>query len=523
MTKKDFQNWSREKILYEYKELSKRKKFGIVWEDKREEAAEQCKTHLPVLKEEKKKRILDKNNINHIFIQGDNYHALSVLNYTHKRKIDIIYIDPPYNTGNHDFIYNDSYVDREDRYRHSKWLSFMYKRLRLAKHLLKDDGLFFVSIDDNEYAQLKLICDEVFGELNFKNSIVVSRVKKNIQERDYAKSLNTGHGFVLFYAMPKAQIVIPTKRQIKEERWHAFDAPGIRKTMEYELFGHKPPRNRHWMFSEEKAKELIKSGLLRPSIKSSKPQYKLSASDTTRLDTNWTDLQEGDSKWQFENGEKNIELIKRLIQMHPNKNSTILDFFAGSGTTAHAVLDLNKNYDDKRQFIVCTDNQDNNGSGKKIAQDIAYPRIKKVIDGHSINGKKTDGLGGGLMYLITEFVSGVKTDNDKRIFTTKCAEMLCLAEATFDEVANKKNAFAIYDNQKQMTGIIYDEDAISDFKKEAKKHKKPLVIYVFSYDHTYNEEDFEGLENLRTVKPIPEVILNVYRKIYKELYKPRNL
>lgn len=127
------------------------------------------------------------------------------------------------------------------------------------------------------------------------------------------------------------------------------------------------------------------------------------------------------------------------------------------------------------------------------------------------------------MYLITEFVSGVKTDNDKRIFTTKCAEMLCLAEATFDEVANKKNAFAIYDNQKQMTGIIYDEDAISDFKKEAKKHKKPLVIYVFSYDHTYNEEDFEGLENLRTVKPIPEVILNVYRKIYKELYKPRNL
>ncbi|OGL64474.1 hypothetical protein A2753_03370 [Candidatus Uhrbacteria bacterium RIFCSPHIGHO2_01_FULL_47_11] len=101
--------------------------------------------------------------------------------------------------------------------------------------------------------------------------------------------------------------------------------------------------------------------------------------------------------------------------------------------------------------------------------------------------------------------------------------MLCLVESTFDEVMSKKGAFAIYESPDQMTGIIYDEDAISDFKEEAKKHKKPFVVYVFSYDHTYNEEDFEDLENLRTVKPIPEVILNVYRKIYKELYKPRHL
>jgi len=101
--------------------------------------------------------------------------------------------------------------------------------------------------------------------------------------------------------------------------------------------------------------------------------------------------------------------------------------------------------------------------------------------------------------------------------------MLCLVESTFDQVISKKGLFAIYENQKQMTGIIFDEDAISDFKKEAKKHKKPIVVYVFSYDHTYNEEDFEDLENLKVVKPIPEVILNVYRKIYKELYKPRNL
>ena len=143
--------------------------------------------------------------------------------------------------------------------------------------------------------------------------------------------------------------------------------------------------------------------------------------------------------------------------------------------------------------------------------------------GYGVKGEKINGLGGNLKYFSTKFVDNVKTDNDKRIFTSRCAEMLCLAEATFDEVINKKGAFAIYENHKQMTGIIYDEDAISDFKKEAKKHKRPLVVYVFSYDHTYNEGDFEDLENLRNVKPIPEVILNVYRKIYKELSKPKHL
>jgi len=131
------------------KELKKRKKYGLVWEDKPEK--------LPVLKEVKDKEIItDKNKPVNLLIEGDNYQALSVLNYTHAGKVDVIYIDPPYNTGNKDFIFNDNYVDREDAYRHSKWLSFMEKRLKLAKNLLKDTGVIFISIDDNEVAQLKL-------------------------------------------------------------------------------------------------------------------------------------------------------------------------------------------------------------------------------------------------------------------------------------------------------------------------------------------------------------------------------
>lgn len=117
---------------------------------------------MPVLKEVHDLRIDNADDVDHLIIEGDNYHLLSVLNYTHKGKIDVIYIDPPYNTGNKDFIYNDTYVDKEDDFRHSTWLSFMSKRLKLAKELLKDDGVIFISIDDNEQAQLKLLCDEIF-------------------------------------------------------------------------------------------------------------------------------------------------------------------------------------------------------------------------------------------------------------------------------------------------------------------------------------------------------------------------
>ncbi len=140
------------------KELKKRKKYGLVWEDKSEDVVEMCKKKLPVLKEVKNKEIItDKNKPVNLLIEGDNYHGLSVLNYTHKGKIDVIYIDPPYNTGNKDFKYNDQWVDIEDTYRHSKWLSFMEKRLVLAKNLLKNTGVIFIQIDDNEIAQLKLL------------------------------------------------------------------------------------------------------------------------------------------------------------------------------------------------------------------------------------------------------------------------------------------------------------------------------------------------------------------------------
>ena len=121
--------------------VNTKKKYGLVWEDKPEQVEEELRTKLPILKEVKERAIINdtdtENHPNHILIEGDNLHALTALTFTHEGKIDLIYIDPPYNTGSKDFIYNDHYVDKEDSFRHSKWLSFMNRRLTIAKRLLK--------------------------------------------------------------------------------------------------------------------------------------------------------------------------------------------------------------------------------------------------------------------------------------------------------------------------------------------------------------------------------------------------
>lgn len=375
MSKQKYADLSKTELIQRITALENQKRYGLVWEEEHsvEPFENQAQAGYPALAEIPKNSISANSDQRvHLLIEGENYHALTVLARTYAKAVDVIYIDPPYNTGNNDFRYKDRYVDPEHRYRHSQWLSFMQKRLELARGLLKDTGLFFISIDDNELAQVKLLCDELFGEENYRNSIVVSRVKKNIRERDLVKSLNFGHGTVIFYGRTnQASIQIPTRFHPKKERWHSFDAPGIRRTMEYGLFGQKPPAGRHWMYTEERASELIANGLLRPNSNTGKPEYFLKPSNHTMLDTNWMDIQEGDSSW-ITNGGKNPELIKRILRMHPDKNAVVLDFFAGSGATAQAVVELNAEDGGDRQFILCTNNENN------ICSDVCFPRIRKL-------------------------------------------------------------------------------------------------------------------------------------------------
>lgn len=202
-------------------------------------------------------------------------------------------------------------------------------------------------------------------------------------------------------------------------------------------------------------------------------------------------------------------MIVDVLQITTNKNSLILDFFAGSGTTGQAVLELNQQDKGNRQFILCTNNEN------QICEEVTYPRIKKVIEGYS--DKK--GMPANVKYFKTDYVPYVLTDNDKRTLVSKSTELLCISENTFEVVKQnkKKMDFAIFKNAKQYTTIIYDEDSIENCCDELVKinPKHRVVIYVFSYDHTYDELDFETLNFKFDVKPIPEAILNVYRKISK--------
>ena len=180
-------------------ELLHTKRYGLVWEDKPEDVEERLRKSLPVLIEDKELALVEggEDAPNHILIEGDNLEALTALTYTHEGKIDVIYIDPPYNTKNKDFVYNDKFIDYEDEYRHSKWLSFMSKRLKIARRLLSDKGVIFISIDNNELSQLKLLCDSLFAERNF---IEILKWKRKKQPSFLAKHTAAIMEYVLIYA-----------------------------------------------------------------------------------------------------------------------------------------------------------------------------------------------------------------------------------------------------------------------------------------------------------------------------------
>jgi len=573
MAKKDYFEWSKEELIRELKKMTKQKKYGIIWEDKQEQVALLCKEKLPVLVEDRSKEIkTGETKPMNILIEGDNYHALSVLNYTHKGKIDVIYIDPPYNTGNGEgFIYNDKIVDREDAFRHSKWISFIEKRLRLAKNLLKNKGIVFISIDDNEVAQLKLLCNEIFGEENFICSYVRVSKKGSSMGKFYSPSFD----YVLCYA--KNIKIVPsfafpqTETYVaqfsKSDSYGNYKTAGLYQssldpmrgcanqryfiecpdgslvippgevypghTRDGVKIGPKSRKDKVWRWSvdrylKEKVNLIFIQSKYSPLVdqhgRQSKwnvltKQYLKNEDESKVVPGNiiegslnseaGKELKELNVSFDFP---KPTSLIKYLCRISRfKKDGIILDFFAGSGTTAHAILDLNREDDGNRKFILCTNNENN------ICTEVCYPRVKKVIQNlvKESNGKLVKNLPGNLRYFKTDFVDAEPTDRNKHKMVDKTTEMLCLKEECFDEVM-KDHSFRIFTNgQGKNLGIIYDDDGIVPFKKEAKNQKKKFVVYVFSLDESAREEEFEDVADLVELKPIPAVILNVYNRIFK--------
>jgi adenine-specific DNA-methyltransferase len=170
------------------------KKYGLVWEEHTERVDQEIIDKIPVFTEDKEKMISEAEDKDFNFLlEGDNLHSLYLLEKTHKGKVDVVYIDPPYNTGKKDFKYDDDYVDEEDGFKHSKWLSFMYNRLKVTRNIMSDDGIIFMSIDDNEQAQLKLLSDAVFGE----NSFVISLPRQTKKSGKTTGSFSKNHDYIL--------------------------------------------------------------------------------------------------------------------------------------------------------------------------------------------------------------------------------------------------------------------------------------------------------------------------------------
>lgn len=546
--KNKYETFSREQLIDKILKLEK-ERYGLVWEDKEEEVAKQCDSELPLLKEDCTKEIICDSTLPYnIIIEGDNYHSLYALSFTHPKSIDVIYIDPPYNTGKKkEWKYNDSWVDENDKYRHSKWLSFMSKRLRLAKNLLKNSGIIFISIDNNEVAQLKLLCDSIFGYKNFCGQIIWRKKSGGGQTDDF---FVTEHEYILCYRRTSAfvwvdeTIPISSKgyksednkgkyRLVKLAKWGSAAKREDRPTMYFSLTS--PDKKKiypiapdgtpgRWRVGRKKMKSLIddeliewvedNNGIWTPyekvyydgddvkTLKNRSIYYSVAETgDATRLLTKIFG-----KKDVFENP-KPIELIKELLSH--SQNAIVLDFFAGSASTGHAVLDMNKEDGGNRRFILCTNNENN------ICTEVTYPRIEKVIKGYS----NIKGIHANLKYYTQTFVPVVTSDNDKRELVNRSTEMLCIAENCFELVRERDNHsdFSIFKNAKKQMAIIYDEDSICECIDYLNEHKSELntIIYVFSYDHTYDSEDFKELTINFSVKPIPEAIINVYRKISK--------
>lgn len=543
--------------------LRENKTYGLVWEDKPEDVEERLRDELPILTEVPERAILseDKDAPNHIMIEGDNLEALATLAYTHEGKIDIIYIDPPYNTGNKDFRYNDIYVDKEDSYRHSKWLSFMSRRLKIAKKLLADRGIIFISIDDNEQAQLKLLCDEVFGNKNFVADLIWSNQEGGGSSD--SKLFRIKHEHIIVFSKDISQLDIKGVDITNEDRYKEEDEYSkvrgkyylqklgmgsiqYSESLNYPIIAPDgseiyPSDNNNgkkacWRWSKEKLNWGIENGFI--VIKKSKNIWTVYTKQYLNCDNNgeiiirtqrplgiidkFSSTQaakflESIGLSKLFNYSKPTDLIKYLIDRFVDFNPIILDFFAGSGTTLHATMQLNAEDGGHRQCILVTNNENN------ICEEVTYKRNRRVIQGYTnAKGEEVAGLTkNNLRYYRTGFVGRSRSMQNMRKLVNLATDMLCIKENlykeqnTFGGQNTYKGIFRYFDDGKKQMLVIYREEAIDELVDIIYDMdiSQPIKVYVFSPSEDPWEGSFDDVSDKVELCALPQAIYNTYRRI----------
>jgi adenine-specific DNA-methyltransferase len=376
---------------------------------------------------------------NNLIIEGDNFDALRYLRMTHAGKVKCIYIDPPYNTGNKDFVYNDRFVDKNDAWRHSTWCEFMYQRLLTAKDLLTQDGVIFVSIDDHEFAALRLLMGKVFSDINFVASFIWRKVDS---PNDNKVSITPDHEYIVCFSLSGASVQVspmaaphiidaygsktPDGRRYRDRLLKKNGKNSLRKDRPTMFFGMIAP-DRSEVFPIHDNGEEACWAMGRDSIKRHETEKTLIWKKRTKqgqdvwepytrefapevptrpYPTIWADLptmrqakamlrEIFDSSDLFSTP-KPIELLDRIIRMSSGPEDIILDFFAGSGTTAHAVLKLNAEDGGRRRFILVSSTEATASEpDKNLCRDVCAKRVRRVIEGYG----NAPALGGDFAYL----------------------------------------------------------------------------------------------------------------------------
>lgn len=552
------------------------KSYGIVWD--REKEPEQvvldCENNLPILKRIAKKEIKTDESDDNILIEGDNYHSLTVLNYTHKGKIDFIYIDPPYNTGKKDeWKYNDKFIDENDSYKHAKWLNMMEKRIELAKNLLKEDGVIFISIGEQEVSNLNLLCSKIFRPANFLT--LISRISKTASDKGnhfapscdyvvcyaknkanidtsnfydevdedlytkedkdgkyrddialYQSALDTRPNQRYFIKCPDGSFVIPPGKSMPNQAKEGAKATPVKGdgVWRWSIDNGFKDKKHLLVFKQTKTSPLLdqngkqakyniytKSYLEERKDKGVKPRnFLIGKQFLNRRGADYLKTLGLDFPYS-----KPKELIDHLMKIsHIPQNAIVLDFFAGSGTTGEAVLDLNNEEKTKRKFILCTNNEGG------IAEEVCRPRIEKIIKGYTKKSKKSEkikGLGGNLQYFETDLIPVERIDNisdkQRHELTKKAGQMIAVKENTFEEL-DICEWYQIFENKdKTRKTAIYFREDMDKFDELTKKIKnEKTVLYLFSYGRI-DKKLFKYLDKNIVIEDIPEPIIDIYKEI----------
>ena len=518
------------------------KKYGLIWEEHQEEVDKKMETHIPVFSEVPEYEVMeDEHNTTFNFLlEGDNLHSLKLLEKTNRGKVNIIYIDPPYNTGNKDFVYNDEFVGREDLFRHSTWLSFMSERLRIAYKLLSKDGVIFVSIDDNEQAQLKLLMDEIFSEDNF--IMCMPRITKKSGKTTSAYAKN--HDYILVYTKRDQDIFVMEEHEDNAFKYadEYIEERGkykLNQTLDYNSLSYSPSldypleiegevfypggskelweerqRGKHrradwaWRWSKKlfqfgydngfvvikrkkdgSARIYTKTYLNAKIGKNSNGDFIIEHNKRVKATSS---IEYIDNKYSNDNAKKDlsifglgdkfdyskpVELIKKLIKAYYKNNALVLDFFAGSGTTAQAVLELNKEDCGSRRFILCTNNENN------ICREVTYQRIKSILTGTMISeGEYSKKIKGNLKYYVTDFV-----DKESDELTNELLEHIV-------EMIQLEYGVSINNSQYIM---VIDDDEMDELEENFNYYKDLKAVFL-SQDVLLSTSQERILQNVNT-------------------------